>query len=309
MNVDLKFCLDAKLIDECKLKPKPLSPGQTVFFVVQPRFMNVDIRITLDITQGALDMYMSPKDDTFVVETNSSTGAHIIKLDPRYRSNAEHPVDFEAGMNISSPFSPANGGRVDSVSEKLAEGLASYITLTRNSSVLIVRNLTDRLVITLPQDIHDLGQTRFFIALKATTHPAYGTIFFRQDQLHIDLFVFFSVFFSCFFLFLAVCVVAWKAKQAADMRRARRRHVVEMLHMAKRPFARITLLLGDGGQPRPIAVEPTDDGLAAVGTVFVRLPGGRSAPVQLAIASSLILLARVYPTNNRPFLRRRSVHT
>lgn len=75
-------------------------------------------------------------------------------------------------------------------------------------------------------------------------HPAYGTVFFRQDQLHIDLFVFFSVFFSCFFLFLAACVVAWKAKQAADVRRARRRHVVEMLHMAKRPFASVPVLLG-----------------------------------------------------------------
>lgn len=218
-------------------------------------------------------------------------------------------MELEAGMNLSSPLAPLSHGKIDTVIEKFAGGLASYITLRVNSSVLIVRNLTDRLVITLPQDIHDLGQTRFYIALIATTQTAYGTIFFRQDQLHIDLFVFFSVFFSCFFLFLAVCVVAWKAKQAADMRRARRRHVVEMLHMAKRPFARVTLLLGEGGQPRPIAVEPTDDGVAAVGTVLVRLPGGRSAPVQLAIASSLILLARVYPTNSRPFLRRRSVHT
>jgi hypothetical protein len=50
----------------------------------------------------------------------------------------------------------------------------------------------------------------------------FPTIFFhRQDQLHIDLFVFFSVFFSCFFLFLSVCVVMWKVKQAADLRRAR----------------------------------------------------------------------------------------
>lgn len=94
---------------------------------------------------------------------------------------------------------------------------------------------------------------------------SYGIVFFRQDQLHIDLFVFFSVFFSCFFLFLAACVVAWKAKQAADVRRARRRHVVEMLHMAKRPFATATLNLTAKSQPkkfthydlRPIAVEPT----------------------------------------------------
>jgi hypothetical protein len=42
---------------------------------------------------------------------------------------------------------------------------------------------------------------------------SFGSIFFRQDQLHIDLFVFFSVFFSAFFLFLAACGIAWKFKQ------------------------------------------------------------------------------------------------
>lgn len=89
---------------------------------------------------------------------------------------------------------------------------------------LVILFLFYRLIITLPHDKHDLSATRYYIALLAisslssqTTHivpvPAYGTVFFRQDQLHIDLFVFFSVFFSCFFLFLAVCVVGWKAKQ------------------------------------------------------------------------------------------------
>lgn len=30
MSVDYRFCLDAKLLDECKTKPNPLYPGQTV---------------------------------------------------------------------------------------------------------------------------------------------------------------------------------------------------------------------------------------------------------------------------------------
>ncbi len=137
------------------------------------------------------------------------------------------------------------------VMDRYADGrLATYITITERNTFLFVRNLTNRLVLTLPQDKHELGQTKFHIALRAVDPPqpeiygraAYGMIFFRQDQLHIDLFVFFSVFFSCFFLFLAACVVAWKTKQAADVRRARRRHVVEMLHMAKRPFASATIL-------------------------------------------------------------------
>lgn len=176
----------------------------------------------------------------------------------------------------------------------------------------------------VPQTAHNLSATRFFIALRARSGVAsYGLVFFRQDQLHIDLFVFFSVFFSCFFLFLAVCVVAWKTKQAADIRRARRRHVVEMLHMAKRPFASITILLGPGANTptqmrrrgrskastlpeiRPIAVEPTADGAAAVGTVFIRLPGTSKSPVSLAIGSSLTVMSRQAPSSSRIFLRRR----
>jgi hypothetical protein len=29
-----------------------LAPGHTVFLAVQPKFMNVDIRITIDVTRG-----------------------------------------------------------------------------------------------------------------------------------------------------------------------------------------------------------------------------------------------------------------
>lgn len=127
----------------------------------------------------------------------------------------------------------------------------------------------------------------------------------RQDQLHIDLFVFFSVFFSCFFLFLSACVVFWKIKQRADMRQARRRHVVEMLNMAQRAFSSVILDTSSEDQPQrtssksktvvskkdnnylPVAIETTADGQAAVCTVFIRLPNQRRQPV--CLGSSLII--------------------
>ncbi|XP_043275705.1 multiple epidermal growth factor-like domains protein 8 isoform X2 [Venturia canescens] len=358
VTVDNKMCFDSKLIDECKMKPKPLNPGQTVFYMVQPRFMNVDIRVMVDVTQGALDLFFSPRDDSFVVTLNSTTGYQDVELDHRFKWRkdpyenwlGEHPppgarvVEFHShsafpyGSNSSNGESNWNMGPQYLVLERQADALATFLTITRRNTFLVVRNLTNRLVLTLPQDKHELGQTKFHIALRAIDPPhsetneraAYGMIFFRQDQLHIDLFVFFSVFFSCFFLFLAACVVAWKTKQAADIRRARRRHVVEMLHMAKRPFASATILYDRDGNEcspsspqrkgrrnklvnfhsdvRPVAVEPTDDGVAAVATVFIRLPGGRHAPVKLALGSSLILLTRVYPVNSRVFLRRRNSH-
>lgn len=345
------MCFDAKTIDECKIKPQPLKSGQTVFFVIQPRYMNVDIRFMVDVTQGELDFYMSPNDEAFVVHSNSSSGHHDILLDNRYSWQHDivdvssvdtfslYPLNINgngSGINIETPMSVGStthsNCRMDTekffyVKDKIAKELITYVTLYQCNSLLRVFGLKNRLVVTLPHTIHSLGQTKFYIALRARTGPtaSYGLVFFRQDQLHIHLFVFFSVFFSCFFLFLAICVLAWKAKQAADMRRARRRHVVEMLHMAKRPFGRINLTLESPSETpashrkrgrskqfaqlqqdiAPVALEPTSDNIAAVGTVFVRLPGKQKSQITLALASSLVVLTRNHTTYNRAFHRRR----
>ena len=86
---------------------------------------------------------------------------------------------------------------------------------------LVIRDVRDRLVLTYPHQLHPLKSTRFYLVVLAGSEgPAQGLLFFRQDQAHIDLFVFFSVFFSCFFLFLALCVLLWKAKQGWEIGRA-----------------------------------------------------------------------------------------
>ncbi|XP_073988408.1 multiple EGF like domains 8 isoform X2 [Rhodnius prolixus] len=189
ISVDTRSCLDATPVDDADLKPSPLNPGQAVFFAVQPRFMNVDIRITIDITQGMLDLFISPKDDTFVVDVNATNGNHIIKLDPRYRNGSESALEFGncSGSNTAGwchlhHTGSAGPVKVDRLEERSADGLFStYITLEHKTSVLYVRKVTDRLVITLPHDKHDLGQTRFYIALLAVSSPTYGTIFFRVE--------------------------------------------------------------------------------------------------------------------------------
>ncbi|XP_055375614.1 multiple epidermal growth factor-like domains protein 8 isoform X2 [Condylostylus longicornis] len=355
ISVEVRMCFDALPIEQCKLKPSPLRPGQTVFFVIQPRFMNVDIRIMIDVTQGELDVFMSPQDDSFVVLNNQSNEYHELFLDNKYRWVTERDSDLTEPLNIVQPKFDNTTNTIVSqklwtpsirdcksldgegfyVKDQRAKDLSTYITLNQCNTVLRLFNLKNRLVLTLPQTAHNLSATRFFIALRSNPNAegSYGSIVFRQDQLHIDLFVFFSVFFSCFFLFLAVCVVAWKAKQAADMRRARQRHVDEMLHMAQRPFSSIFVTIppynkidyGDytpmtirkgrhrlksatqssatvaTSAPnstsfiRPLAFEPTSDNIAWVGTVLISLPGKYKAPVGLALGSTLITLPRQYP--------------
>ena len=155
------------------------------------------------------------------------------------------------------------------ISRKCDDRLGTYVRLDDPASVLQVTGLKNRLVISLPEGRHDLRTTRFFLAIRGSWNStsvrlqkrstenhsdnnsnlktdgglSYGSIYFRQDQLHIDLFVFFSVFFSCFFLFLSICVLVWKVKAVSDLRQARRRHAVEMQHMARRPFATQSVVL------------------------------------------------------------------
>lgn len=89
--------------------------------------------------------------------------------------------------------------------------------------------------------------------------------------------------------------------------------MVEMLHMAQRPYSPVILdttlenppelqslksgsrnksSLSRKGNIAPVAIETTADGLAAVCTIFVRLPGHKRSP--LCLGSALI----VQPKNN-----------
>ena len=66
-------------------------------------------------------------------------------------------------------------------------------------------------VITLPEESHDLRSARFYmLVIRGGTADLVGAVHFRQDQLQIDLFVFFSVFLAGFFLFVSVCVIVWQ---------------------------------------------------------------------------------------------------
>ncbi|UYV69928.1 MEGF8 [Cordylochernes scorpioides] len=273
--------------EQCNRKPNPLPEGRTVFFAVQPRYMNVDIRIIVDVTEGAIDFFLSARDDTFLVTVNQSTGVHEVKLE-------------ETNQTLVGRRVEARG----------ADHLPHHLGL---------------------QGVLVSDSVKFFMVLYgASRHPTFGSLFFRQDQTRIDLFVFFSVFFSCFFLFLAQCVIMWKVKQAFDLRRARRQHAAEMKHMANRPFGRVAVIVEDKeveelfcytppstfswkrsrhkvrDSPKtspalllstdkfctvwPVAVEPASDNFAGVASVLVQLPGGPNAPVKMCLGSALVTL-------------------
>jgi len=267
-NVDTECCFDPTSQTNCFHDPtiRNLPKGRTVFFSAQPKFTNVDIRVTIDVTFGEVEVYVSNSHDIFIVDVDRYTGIHTIRIEEESATRGT-----TTGTDKDSPPSPikvyANassslGGPVLShnplqlqakvpgaereITEDRAEGLITYITVCKPQTVLIVRGVRDRVVITFPHEVHSLKSSRFYIALRGVgtdqrLGESQGLLFLRQDQAHIDLFVFFSVFFSCFFLFLSVCVLLWKVKQFLDFRREQRRHIQEMTKMASRPFAKLTI--------------------------------------------------------------------
>ena len=275
MTVEKEYCLDPDSQNRCEDTPRALQLGHTVYFGVQPKFMNVNIRLVLDITKGSVKVYFSSEEDAFLVNVDKNTWRHSVKIDSKYPLKQEHSffgnravtreyignglgmhdiINVATSLSKEIPSSSITRRINDSdystskfrLIEREAHGLKTFITVHDPNDILIVYNVTNRLVLTLPQNGHDLRSARFYLIIEGKSddiEASVGSVFFRQDQPRIDLFVFFSVFFSCFFLFLAVCVVVWKIKQCVDIRRARLRHVVEMLHMAKRPFAVMTLVM------------------------------------------------------------------
>ncbi|XP_074713784.1 LOW QUALITY PROTEIN: multiple epidermal growth factor-like domains protein 8 [Strix uralensis] len=293
MAVEQEYCLDPTSQSNCFHQPQlqHLGPGRTVLFGVQPKFTNVDIRITLDVTFGGVDLFVSTAYDTFAVDVDPATGRHVVRLQTPH---------------------PAGAANATRLREERAAGLVTYLTVREAAAALVVRGVRDRLVLTYPHALHPLKSSRFYLLLLGVGGPrggpSQGLLFFRQDQAHIDLFVFFSVFFSCFFLFLALCVLLWKAKQGLDARHEQRRHLQEMSKMASRPFAKVTVCFERGAPPGPphrrpaaapahplpgagpVTLEPTEDGVAAVATLLLQLPGGPRGPHRAALASALVTL-------------------
>ena len=55
-----------------------LPHGRTIFYAIYPRFTNVDIRMTIDMFAGAVDVYVANENDEFTVIFNATTAQHQV---------------------------------------------------------------------------------------------------------------------------------------------------------------------------------------------------------------------------------------
>lgn len=98
-------------------------------------------------------------------------------------SNKSDDVEESGGVNrvIQKPMGTTPNSFFRFI-EHEAAGYATYYTVQDPKAVLLVRNLRNRLVITLPQDSHDLRLTRFYLVLEGIGDVSFGSIVFRQGK-------------------------------------------------------------------------------------------------------------------------------
>lgn len=89
----------------------------------------------------------------------------------------------------------------------------------------------------------------------------FGYVKVYQSRMNIDLFVFFSVFFSSFFLFLSIGICFWKVKFAYELHRRRRTIKHEYHKRMARPFSKIQLFI----KPSTILAADLEDKSEQVG--------------------------------------------
>ncbi|CAF3532525.1 unnamed protein product [Rotaria sp. Silwood1] len=228
----------------------------TISFEVTPSYRNLNIRVLIGIENGFVDVICSIRNANFIVLN-------------------DHHVYYEhQSLTDTEPFIRD----YDLTNEDLNFG----ILYSDPSDIIILRNLSSRHRLTLlisPTDIdftqdnlhcllvdQPISRIRLsdlidpqsqsisfslsdYRAIHLTTGSSLissktnGFIKIYQSRMNIDLFVFFSVFFSSFFLFLSIGICFWKVKFAYEIHRRRRTLKHEYHKRMARPFAKIQLFI------------------------------------------------------------------
>lgn len=302
IKTDQSYCLDPSLPVNCPNPPKPLAPLQFTYFGVTPQYVNVDIRIFLDIYVGKVNMFIANDSKVLLIKWNGSK--HRIILNNEYEMADGCQTSAREVLIINEN----RGRKKRSANNSTKIKFHNYACRSpwchvefKTNTLLLVSNISHKAIVRIPFEPFNLKLAKFYVLIYATVDSSTGVvghISSRQDHPHIDLFVFFSVFFSCFFLLLANCIIVWKMKSIYVARRQRQRRHMEMEQMRSRPFALITIDIDEREEsekryqlPTPMSLEHTDDGVADIATFFVFLPDKR-----ICLASALIQRRHAFRT-------------
>lgn len=80
ISVMQEFVIGSEPADTEKKQDKPLPYGRAIFYAIYPRYTNVDIRMTIDMFAGAVDVYAANENDEFTVMYNETSAEHQVKI-------------------------------------------------------------------------------------------------------------------------------------------------------------------------------------------------------------------------------------
>uniref|UniRef100_A0A1I8FPS7 EGF-like domain-containing protein n=1 Tax=Macrostomum lignano TaxID=282301 RepID=A0A1I8FPS7_9PLAT len=257
MGVNNYFCLDYRHSQKACGVPDPpatLPTGRTLFFQVNPGFLNIDVRLFVDIIRGAADLYLA------------LSRPHIRGEQHRRRQMASGPIwsasiikqrqrcqgQPDGRRRRPSPASSATrrSCRIG-VLEVSANPYLTYVScrLSVSGSILIVRNATRRVLITIPCQSYEFSLNKFYLGVSTDVNVS-ALCSSVRTRTTSTCWCSLSMFFSCFFLLFGLVVLAWKARQCAQpaglLGNGRER---ERQSMAARPFGRPACGAGEPGVP------------------------------------------------------------
>ena len=80
ISVMQEFVIGSETAGTGEKEKKPLPYGRAIFYAIYPRFTNVDIRLTIDVFTGAVDVYVTSENDEFTVTLNETDGHHQVNI-------------------------------------------------------------------------------------------------------------------------------------------------------------------------------------------------------------------------------------
>ena len=232
-------CYDHRGYDDEKTH---VEAGQVVAYALQPKpASKADYRVYVDVWMGEVDVYLVFDAQSYFVVERNDTGEHVEKV-----------IDLKT----------TSGLRYKKISYKKSEHMRSqfYHVTMKKKEALKVEGVAGRLVVTRKHTKKDQGRGFLYVIVRAKSGPkirkrsverkgASGRIAFRQDEPRLDLFVFFSSFFSLCGILSVLITSMWKFRRMVNNRRARINHQLQMIPLARRPFRLVHVCIDDN-QPQ-----------------------------------------------------------
>ena len=80
ISVMKEFVIGSDTAETSDKEVEPLPYGQAIFYAIHPRFTNVDIRMTIDVFAGAVEVFITDENDEFTVTLNETSGHHEVNI-------------------------------------------------------------------------------------------------------------------------------------------------------------------------------------------------------------------------------------